>query len=173
MEEAFFRIAVDQRPYIRSAPFSPHKRPGFQEEEPVALTRAYHQYNQPASSGLTVDTCFGAASVSSVALLCQPRAAGWHTTRSKVRLTDPKQFRDFPCIFARSTVQFFPHYLKTKTLFDVLPKDLLRQLIDCIILPASLREPVLQPSHIKTPSPASACNCIVREIWTCGPLSTL
>ena len=155
MEEAFFRIAVDQRPYIRSAPFSPHKRPGFQEEEPVALTRAYHQYNQAASSGLTVDTWFGAASVSSVALLCQPRAAGWHTTRSKVRLTDPKQFRDFPCISARSTVQFFPHYLKTKTLFDVLPKDLLRQLIDCIILPASLREPVLQPSHIKTPSPPS------------------
>ena len=46
---------MGQRPYIRSAPFSPHKCPGFQEEEPVALAPAYHQYNQAAASALTVD----------------------------------------------------------------------------------------------------------------------
>ena len=75
MEEAFFRIAVDQRPYIRSAPFSPHKRPGFQEEEPVALAPAYHQYNRAAGSALwqLIEANFG--SLQCVVVRCSPMSA--------------------------------------------------------------------------------------------------
>ena len=68
-------VDVGQRPYIRSAPFSPHKCPGFQEEEPVALAPAYHQYNRAAGSApwQLIEANFG--SLQCVVFRCSPMSA--------------------------------------------------------------------------------------------------